>query len=525
MATEDKKIVTDLLSLIHQLENSENSKFSKEQLAQVQQIVQGYFSKPVGATNLGDYHVHTIGSHDATGKTGDVVKTAKRIGLKEIAITDHNKVTELQIYLKKLNGRIKEQNEEVEVDKTPMFNMNSPIHNVNGVNVIPGVEITCVIPGLKSDKGKPLKVHMLVYGLKLEEPSPLLKMLKAKNENDALVDFGLFKVLEKKYGISFSDEKIKQYIVNRRQHIKGFGRFGADDVIDFLKYNNIKLANNYREVKEVLKSAPGPERMQLNISDVIKLAHASGGICVLAHPGVNLNRISVDKASGQTREEKKAQIIQTLLNYGIDGFECFYNSKSIDKRERNAGERTTTEIIKDEVREFVKSGKNRGNQIVFTAGSDTHFMKGDELNTEQSLGSTNRGKINLDGLDKFRTEILGLLGARLQGKTTHRTYKVISKEEITQIQQQYTLTAQNYERAYLEGIDNFTYTQFKPGKIAKPTIKHKQPGKKNYAPKIARNFNEFVEQELSLHAEFPKQLAMDEELKRIDEINKKDHTK
>ncbi len=498
MANPDKKVVSDLLALISNMEQNPNTtRFSSAELLNLKQMVKGYFSKPVGATSLiGDYHTHTTGSHDATGKAGDMVKLAKRIGIKELAITDHNKVTELQIYLAKLNGRIKEYNEE-HVEKIPPFDFSSPIHNVNGVNVIPGVEVTCVIPGLKSDKGKPLKIHMLVYGLKLQEPSPLLKLLKAKQENDALVDFGLFKVIEKKYGISFSEEKIKEYIINHRQKEKGFGRFGADDVIEFLKYNNVKLANNYREVRELLKSAPGPERMQLNVNDVIKLAHASGGICVLAHPGVNLNRITPDTENGQTKEDKKAQIVRTLLNYGIDGFECYYNSRNIDKRERQRGERTTTQIIKDEVRDFVNEGLNRGNQIVYTAGSDTHFMRGDQFNSTSSLGTTNKGEINLEGVERFRLELLKLLEARLQGKITHREYKAVSKEEIRQIQQQYVSMAENFEKNYLEGVDNFTFTHI-PSKVEKKNIKHK-----NSQPKRARNFKEFVLDELT----------MDEELK------------
>lgn len=516
MAREEKLFIDEQLLALSQA--AQEGKISNEQLAETKKVMQSLFD-----VEKVDYHVHTNGSHDATGRIGEVIKAANKSGVGEIAITNHNEIIEAQIYFKKLNLRIREENEENNAN-TPLYNSNLPIQRVNGVNVLPGVEITCVIPGVLSEKKKPLKIHMLVYGLRLEEPSPLLKMLKAKHENDMLVDFGLFKIIEKKYGIHFTEEKIKDYIIEKRQKTKGFGRFGADDVIDFLKYNNIKLANNYKEVKELLKSAPGPERMQLNINDVIKLAHASGGICVLAHPGVNLNRVNMDDTSGLTKEEKKGQIVQKLLEYGIDGFELFYNSKSIDQRERNNGQKTTTEIIKEEVNDFVANGKNRGNEIVYTAGSDTHFMRGDLANDKQTLSTTNKGNITAQGVKKFRKEMAKLYVARVQGKNTHRKYKTYSKEEITQIQQQYTLTAQNFERTFLEGVDNFTFTTT-PTRVTKPSIKHKNSTKKNYPPKIARNFNEFVIEELTAEKEIGKQLSMEEELKRIDKINGTEPTK
>ena len=510
MTNDEKLFVEEQLLLLSQ--STQGNPISNEKLAEVQRIMQNFF-----VSQKVDYHVHSNGSHDATGKIGEVIKAANKVNVGEVAITNHNEIMETQIYLKKLNLRIREENEELNKN-TPEYNPSLPMNRINGVNVIPAVEITCVIPGVKSEKNKPLKIHMLVYGLKLEEPSPLLKLLKAKHENDMLVDFGLFRIIEKKYGIHFTEEKIKDYIIEKRQQTKGFGRFGADDVIDFLKYNNIKLSNSYKEVKELLKSAPGPERMQLNVSDVIKLAHASGGMCVLAHPGVNLNRVNMNDNSGLTKEEKKAQIVRKLLEYGIDGFELFYNSKNTDVRERKSGQKTTIEIIKDEVRDFVASGKNRGNEIVFTAGSDTHFMEGDLNNDRQTLASTNKGDITSQGVKKFRKELAKLYFARLQGKITHRKYKTIPKEEIIQIQQQYTLTAQNFERTFLEGVDNFTFTR--TPQVIKPSIKHKNSNRKNYPPKIAKNFQEFEAGELALTSGSKQQMSMEEELKRIDAINK-----
>ena len=510
MTNDEKLFLEEQLLLLSQA--AQEGKLNNQQLAEFQRIMQAFFE-----IEKVDYHTHSNGSHDATGKIGELIKAAIKCRVGELAVTNHNEVFETQIYLSKLNSRIKEENAE-NGTKTPLHDPALPIQRINGVNVIPAVEITCVIPGVKSEKNKPLKVHMLVYGLKLEEPSPLLKLLKAKHENDMLVDFGLFKILEKKYGVHFTEEKIKDYIINKRQQTKGFGRFGADDVIDFLKYNNIKLANSYKEVKELLKSAPGPERMQLNVNDVIKLAHASGGMCVLAHPGVNLNRVNMNDNSGLTKEQKKAQIVQKLLEYGIDGFELFYNSKNTDIRERKSGQKTTIDIIKDEVRSFVASGKNKGNEIVFTAGSDEHFMEGDLANDHQRLGVTNKGEITAKGLKKFRKELAKLYVARLMGKNTHRKYKTIPREEITQIQQQYTLTAQNFERTFLEGVDNFTFTT-RPAQVVTSSIKHKKSTKKNFPPKQARNFQEFEGQEFTLSGS-SKQIAMDDELKRIDAINK-----
>lgn len=405
--------------------------------------------------DIGDASGILGGSHDASGRTDQAIVAFKSLANgKTMAITEHNTMGSIALLLKQLNEKIDIYNEENGAN-FPKYDTSRVIHRINGVNVIPGVEITCVVPGIKSDKGKDLKVHMLVYGARFEANGMLHRLLKAKHHNDLLRDQGLFKIIEKQFGVIISEQVIREYIIKKQSEVPGFGKFGPGNVVDFLKDKGISLPMNYDEIKKMLKSAPEPQRLQLSIEDVIKVAHASGGICILAHPHVNLNRIELGLPENAKKDQKikklaseKKKVVKKLLSFNIDGFEMVCNSAN--------------EVGNNLIRSTVKEcGLDKS--ILYTAGSDTHFNVGDNLSSTTKLGRTKQGIINGDYQSKFYRELVNMDKARQNAKLNGNDqimYRVnvpiYSAKEIENIVSKYEGAARTYQETFAQGVTNFT---------------------------------------------------------------------
>lgn len=385
------------------------------------------------------------GSHDGRGSTAQLFNDAKKNNVKILSITEHNTMASTAVLFNSLNEQIKTYNTDNNTT-FPEYSFNRVIHRINGIDFIPGVEITCVIPGVLSQKNKPLKVHMLVYGAQFDSNSIFHRLLKAKHHNDLLRDQGLFKVIEKEYGIKFSETLINKYVLERRKTTPGFGQFGVKDVLDFLNKSNITIGNvTTEELRKVLKDAPEPKRLQLNIADVIKIAHAAGGICILAHPNVNLDRIKLDLQPGTTRDDRlrllnigKKRVAQMLLGMELDGFEAAYNARTTEG----------SAAIRNAV---VEMGKER--QVLYTGGSDNH-INGDP-NVNSRIGRTRFGEIKSPFMERFLSQIKKLDKAREQGKVTHRIYRYCPKQEIEDLVVKYENLAQAYQDEFHEGLSNY----------------------------------------------------------------------
>lgn len=405
--------------------------------------------------DIGDASGILGGSHDASGRTDQAIVAFKSLANgKTMAITEHNTMGSIALLLKQLNEKIDVYNEENGAN-FPKYDTSRVIHRINGVNVIPGVEITCVVPGIKSEKGKELKVHMLVYGARFETNGMFHRLLKAKHHNDLLRDQGLFKIIEKQFGVIISEQVIREYIIKKQSEVPGFGQFGPSNVVDFLREKGISLSMTYEEVRKMLKAAPEPQRLQLSIEDVIKVAHASGGICILAHPHVNLNRIALNLPDNATKDQKmnilaieKKKVIKKLLSFNIDGFEMVCNSAN--------------EVGNNLIRSTVKEcGLDKS--ILYTAGSDTHFNVGDNLSSTTKLGRTKQGIINGDYQSKFYRELVNMDNARQNSKLNGNDqimYRVnvpiYSAKEIENIVSKYEGAARTYQETFAQGVTNFS---------------------------------------------------------------------
>lgn len=213
-----------------------------------------------------DLHVHTNFS-DSTFSPEEVVDYAERINLAAIAITDHDCIEGIPACM----------------------NVKKSI----GLELIPGVEITSEVSGFE--------IH--IVGLFIDWKLPeLLKKLKQLKQGriirmqkmiKKLKDYGVY--IDEKEVFSLSKDKgsVGRLHLARALFKKGqinsvaeaFGRFIGEDKPCYVKRLHI-----------------GPE-------EAIKLIRDSGGIPILAHPGI-MNR---------------DEIIPSLVEDGLGGIEVFHS--------------------------------------------------------------------------------------------------------------------------------------------------------------------------------------------------------
>jgi len=171
---------------------------------------------------------------------------------------------------------------------------------------------------------------------------------------------------------------------------------------EFLTRKGITPAKSFRDL---FNKAPIYERLNIWAEDLIKVAHASGGIVIMAHPALNLRRTN-----------NKSKLVESLLLGDIDGFEEVYNNAD--------GESMRT------ISSAARKIKTK-NEILYSGGSDNHFKDGDIgfVDGKPILSTQTKGMLK---------SIKKLKAAREQGRITHRVYKPINKEQVDEIISFYT---------------------------------------------------------------------------------------
>ena len=190
-----------------------------------------------------DLHTHTTAS-DGTLTFGELVKEAERVGLKALAITDHDTV--------KSAAKIK--------GKKP------------GIALIPGIELTVFDHNLGY-----LDVHIL--GLFIDPASPrLLETLAGlENQREKQKIETVARIREMGYGITYADVRKKARGVVGRPHI-------ARALID-------KHPDEFRSIPEVFdkllargRPAYVERSVQFGLSEAVSIIREAGGLSFIAHP-------------------------------------------------------------------------------------------------------------------------------------------------------------------------------------------------------------------------------------------------
>ncbi len=217
-----------------------------------------------------DLHCHTTES-DGTLTPRELVRLAREIGLKTIAVTDHDTIAGIE--------SAKRAGEEF------------------GVRVLSGVEIS-VEYAAKT-------VHMLGYcfdagAAKLQ--AGLDRLVSGRNERNAKIVARLNEL-----GCAVTLEEIETEAGG-----KVVGRPHIARVL--LRHGYVATWEEAFDKYLARGAAAYFERLRFSPVDAVALIREAGGVAVLAHPKY------VALHEGETLED----ILQTLVNAGLGGIECYY---------------------------------------------------------------------------------------------------------------------------------------------------------------------------------------------------------
>lgn len=236
-----------------------------------------------------DLHIHTCATpHHATWTPETLTAAAVRAGLRVIAVTDHNTTASVRA------------------------TQEAGAHY--GVQVISGVEIDSGFPAGRSDDLLPFKLwHVLVYGIDPDAPQlqALCRAVEERNRADAvalrhfLIDAG-FRLL----GID---------ALKRPPNVADIGMAlgRSNDLPDRVPEDDDESAG----MRYILTRLPGAYRPP-GVDDVIAVAHAAGGVAVLAHPG---------RSKGVYAIPATAEDIAAMAAAGLDGIEVYYPAHRPDQ--------------------------------------------------------------------------------------------------------------------------------------------------------------------------------------------------
>jgi predicted metal-dependent phosphoesterase TrpH len=252
-----------------------------------------------------DLHIHSNNSFDATYSVEDIIELAKEKDIDYISITDHNSI---KAYCKEYEG----------------------------IKIIKGIEIDCYF---NDDI-----VHLLGYGIDVTNEA-YSELQEHYYQELNRISFKRLELIEKHYSCKLDLDKIKNStdmdIFTNVEITKVLLSDIKDDrLIEYQTGSKSQnpIANFYWENLVIGKW--GYTEIDLpNYQEVIDLIHQDGGICICAHPFVNI--------------KKNKDSIQQLIDSSIDGFEayCSYHDKEISNFYH--------QICID-------------NNLLFTCGSDFH---------------------------------------------------------------------------------------------------------------------------------------------------------
>ncbi len=286
---------------------------------------------------LADFHLHTKHSFDGVLTPEEIIRSAKKNNVRWLALTDHNNLQACIDLWNKHGQKLK-----------------NPVIEVDGVNVIAGVEVTCKVMPVANLKGNASKVHLLIYGADLSPDSPIVRLMALKHQND--LDYDLRRLnylLSLKPNVHISLEEIQAWCTKNCVE----GEPSNKQIMDFLDEKGIDLGiTSEKKLTRLLEDMPQIERLDLDAEKVIQVAHASRGKVVLAHPSQNLRRTT-----------NKMDLLRVLLRAGLDGFELLYNGANPN----------TAQLISDAIRNH---DKKKAKSVLYTGGSDTHsFAEGNTI--------------------------------------------------------------------------------------------------------------------------------------------------
>jgi hypothetical protein len=249
-----------------------------------------------------DLHVHTNHS-DGTFTPREALSLARERGVASMAVTDH--------------------------DTTTALAEAALIGAEVGVEVVPGIEFSAVYEG----DG----VHVLCYFMDPEDPDLVAELGRLRDDRERRGDHMVEKLIALGYPVSF--QRVKEIAGDApivRPHI-------AQAMVEAGVVPTVKDA--FTEEFIGSNGAAYVEKHALHPLEALRLIHAAGGVCVLAHPGT-------------FRETKPVPLalIEELAEAGLDGIEAFHPEHTPEVEDR-----------------YIEMAGRLG--LLWTGGSDCHGLR------------------------------------------------------------------------------------------------------------------------------------------------------
>ena len=225
-----------------------------------------------------DLHTHTTAS-DGSESPRELLEKAEAVGLKAIAITDHDTVDGVRGLME--SGALRRFQ----------------------VELIPGVELSVLAP-----KGN---MHILGYLINVESPGlmetlSLVQRARA-HRNPRMVE--KLKALGIPITMGILDEMARGGQVGRPHFARALVELGAVRTVQEAFDSYLKRGAAAYVPKSVLEPRYA-----------IEAIHAAGGVAVLAHP-FSLKCNSTDEL---------IRVVDELVDNGLDGIECYYSEHTGD---------------------------------------------------------------------------------------------------------------------------------------------------------------------------------------------------
>ncbi len=271
-----------------------------------------------------DLHSHTTRS-DGADSPKEFICNAAALGMKVIVITDHDILPPDRI---EVNG--------VMVDPVVYAAK-------KGMKLLPGIEFSCET--LVED------VHIVVLGC--DYTNPKILELNQKIVNSKIYSYQKLLNVLADNGIDISWEEVINYNDTPRD---------PEDVQKKVIFNLMAekgYTKTWSEAKLLIRNNPAysVKRDKPDPVDIIKIAHESGGIAILAHPYL-IDEMVTTKDGVMSR----AEYIDKLIDAGLDGIEACY---TYDKTTYN-GPYTKEEIVAKVKADY------EGRVKIISGGSDYH---------------------------------------------------------------------------------------------------------------------------------------------------------
>ncbi|TCL59268.1 hypothetical protein EDD76_1044 [Kineothrix alysoides] len=239
------------------------------------------------AKELIDLHMHSYYSDDGEYSPTELVQKCKERGITIMSITDHNCVRAIS------------EGQQAAKDA--------------GIRFLPGIEIDCTFQGVN--------LHVLGYGIDYTNDD---FYLLEKNIEEQHMHASLQMLLStQELGFHITENDMAELAKNNYWKDCWTGEMFAELLLNRPEYNDHPLLSPYRsggtradnpyvnfywdyyaQGKACHAKIIYPSLMQ-----IIRTIHNSGGIAVLAHPGINL--------------QNHYELLIPILNAGLDGIEVF----------------------------------------------------------------------------------------------------------------------------------------------------------------------------------------------------------